>query len=45
MGPAVVSPDAPSDPGDQATKKASQAKKPGRDGKGEPSAASGDSRI
>jgi len=40
MGPAVVSPDAPSDPGDQATKKAAQAKKPGRDGKGNPSAAS-----
>ena len=40
MGPAVVSPDAPTDPGEQATKKMAKAKKPGRDGKGEPSAAS-----
>ena len=41
MGPAVVSPDAPTDPGEQATKKMAKAKKPGRDGQGEPSAASG----
>ena len=34
MGPAVVSPDAKTDPGDKATEKAKQAKKPGRDGKG-----------
>ena len=40
MGPAVVSPDAKTDPGDAATDKAKQAKKPGRDGKGLPSAAS-----
>lgn len=40
MGPAVVSPDAKTDPGDKATEKAKQAKKPGRDGKGLPSAAS-----
>ena len=32
MGPAVVSPDAPSDPGDQATKKAKKATPPGRSG-------------
>jgi len=41
MGPAVVSPDAKTDPGIAAEKKAKKAKKPGRDGKGEPSAASG----
>ena len=40
MGPAVVSPDAKTDPGVAAEKKAKQAKKPGRDGKGLPSAAS-----
>ena len=40
MGPAVVSPDAKTDPGVSAEKKAKQAKKPGRDGKGLPSAAS-----
>ena len=40
MGPAVVSPDAPTDPGEQATKKAAKAKKPGRDGKGQASNAS-----
>ena len=40
MGPAVVSPDAKTDPGDAATDKAKKAKKPGRDGKGLPSAAS-----
>ena len=40
MGPAVVSPDAKTDPGDKATEKAKQAKKPGRDGKGLASAAS-----
>ena len=39
MGPAVVSPDAKTDPGVSAEKKAKQAKKPGRDGKGLPSAA------
>ena len=39
MGPAVVSPDAKTDPGVAAEKKAKQAKKPGRDGKGLPSAA------
>lgn len=41
MGPAVVSPEAKTDPGVAAEKKAKKAKKPGRDGKGEPSAASG----
>jgi hypothetical protein len=40
MGPAVVSPDAKTDPGVAAEKKAKQAKKPGRDGKGLASAAS-----
>jgi hypothetical protein len=40
MGPAVVSPDAKTDPGVAAEKKAKKAKKPGRDGKGLPSAAS-----
>ncbi len=40
MGPAVVSPDAKTDPGVAAEKKAKQAKKNGRDGKGLPSAAS-----
>ena len=40
MGPAVVSPDAKTDPGDAATDKAKKAKKPGRDGKGLPSDAS-----
>ena len=41
MGPAVVSPDAPSDPGEKATAKAKKSPKPGRDGKGNPSEASG----
>ena len=41
MGPAVVSPDAPSDPGEKATQKAKKSPKPGRDGKGNPSNASG----
>ena len=41
MGPAVVSPDAPSDPGEKATAKAKKSPKPGRDGKGNPSDASG----
>ena len=41
MGPAVVSPDATTDPGDAATKKASKAPLPGKGGKGLASAASG----
>ena len=41
MGPAVVSPDATTDPGDAATKKASKAPLPGKGGKGHASAASG----
>jgi len=41
MGPAVVSPDAPSDPGEKATQKAKKSPRPGRDGKGNPSNASG----
>ena len=41
MGPAVVSPDAPSDPGEKATQKAKKSPQPGRDGKGNPSNASG----
>ena len=41
MGPAVVSPDAPSDPGEKATAKAKKSPKPGREGKGNPSEASG----
>jgi len=41
MGPAVVSPDAPSDPGVAAEKKAKRAKLPGLNGKGNASDASG----
>ena len=41
MGPAVVSPDAPSDPGVAAEKKAKRAKLPGLNGKGNASNASG----
>ena len=41
MGPAVVSPDAPSDPGVAAEKKAKRAKLPGRNGQGNSSNASG----
>jgi len=41
MGPAVVSPDAPSDPGVAAEKKAKRAKLPGLNGKGNSSDASG----
>ena len=41
MGPAVVSPDAPTDPGEAATKKAAKAPLPGKGGKGHASAASG----
>ena len=41
MGPAVVSPDATTDPGDAASKKASKAPLPGKGGKGHASAASG----
>ena len=41
MGPAVVSPDAPSDPGVAAEKKAKRAKLPGLNGKGNSSNASG----
>jgi hypothetical protein len=40
LGPAVVSPDASSDPGKQATSKASKSPKPGKDGKGQASDAS-----
>ena len=41
MGPAVVSPDAPSDPGKAASAKAGKAPLPGKGGKGHASAASG----
>ena len=41
MGPAVVSPDAPSDPGVAAEKKAKRANLPGRNGQGNSSNASG----
>ena len=40
MGPAVVSPDAPTDPGEAATKKAKKSPLPGKGGKGEKSDAS-----